>query len=129
MTSSKSAGIELKVKGYLKQHPDATLKEIGEFVGVSRQRVHVLLQRMELKTQTAPRKTALTPHQLDILSYVAKGYTDIRIAKVMGCSAQSIRNQLQTIYKKLEAHERRHAVQQAINQGIMPPDYLKRQES
>ena len=126
MVPLKIVGIDVKVKEYLIQHPDATLKEIGDFVGVSRQRVHVLLQRMHLKTQSLRRKPTLTTHQLDILRYVARGYTDRRIAEVMGCSAQSIRNTLHTIYKKLYVHKRQHAVRRVSKQGLMPTDAPKR---
>jgi len=126
MVPSTITGIDTKVKEYLYQHPDATLKEIGDFVGVSRQWVHILLQRMNLKTQSLSRKSVLTTHQLDILRYVARGYTDKRIAEAMGCNAQSIRNTLQAVYKKLDVHKRHLAVQRAIKQGIMPTDPPKR---
>ena len=107
---------------YLIQHPNATLREIGDFLGVSRQRVHILLQGMKLKTQRLHRKQTLTYHQLEIVRYVARGDTDKQIAEVMGCSAQSIRNQLRTIYAKLNVHKRKHAVRVAIEQGILLPN-------
>ena len=120
MASLKSEGTETKIKEYLIQHPDATLQEIGDSVGVSRQRVHVLLQRMNLKTQGLSRNPKLTSHQLDILRYVARGYTGKQIAEVMGCSAPNIRKRLQAIYAKLNVHKRKDAVRVVIEQGIIP---------
>jgi DNA-binding CsgD family transcriptional regulator len=128
VASSRSEGVEVKTKEYLIQHPDATLREIGDFLGISRQRVHVLLERMKLKTQRPHREKTLTSRQLEILRYVARGYTDKQIAEVMGLSAQSVRNQLHTIYAKLNVHKRKHAVGVVIEQGIMPPTDKERPE-
>ena len=111
---------EALIQQYLTSHPDASLTEIGKFLGISRQRVHVLLRRMDLKTKGVNRWKKLTSHQLDILSHVAKGYTDRQIAEVMGCSGQSIRGQLQVIYTKLDVHNRKDAVQSAMEQGLLP---------
>jgi DNA-binding CsgD family transcriptional regulator len=113
-------GREAAIKKYLTRHPDASLAEIGKFLGISRQRVHVLLRGTGLKTKGFDRWKRLTPHQLDILSHVAKGYTDKQIAEVVGCSGQSIRAQLHTIYTKLDVHKRKDAVQSAVEQGLLP---------
>ena len=121
MASSKSEGTEAKIREYFTKYPDATLQEIGEFAGVSRQWVHALLKKMNLDNQRLPRKPKLTNRQLEILNYVARGYTDKQIGEALGCIAQSIRNQLRPIYAKLNVHKRKHAVQAAIEQGLMPP--------
>ena len=118
MTSLK---IELKksaIEEYLIQHPTASLREIGKLLGVSRQRVHVLMQEMRLKTLRPDTKGTLTYHQLEILRYVGKGYTNRQIAKVIGCSTRSIANQLQTIYTELNVHKRKSAFRLAIEQGL-----------
>ena len=111
---------EALIKKYLTSHPDASLTEIGKFLGISRQRVHVLLRGMGLKTNGFKRWEKLTPHQLDILSHVAKGFTDRQIAEAMGCSGQAIRSQLQVIYAKLDVHKRKDAVQLAMERGLLP---------
>jgi len=116
----KNKGRETVIQQYLASHPDASLTEIGKFLGISRQRVHVLLRGMGLKTNGFKRWEKLTPHQLDILSLVAKGYTDRQIAEVMGCSGQAIRGQLQVIYAKLDVHKRKDAVQSATERGLLP---------
>jgi DNA-binding CsgD family transcriptional regulator len=111
---------EAAIKKYLASHPDASLTEIGRFLGISRQRVHVLIRGMDIKTKGFDRWKKLTNHQLDILNYVAKGYTDKQIAEVMGCSAQAIRGQLQVIYTKLDVHKRNDAVRSATERGLLP---------
>ncbi len=122
MASSRSEEIRVKIEEYLIQHPNATLREVGDFLGVSRQRVHILLRGMNLEIQRQHKKQTLTYHQLEILRYVARGDTDKQIGEVMGRSAQSIRNQLQTIYAKLNVHKRKHAVQLVIEQGLILPN-------
>ena len=122
---SRSQGIETKIREYLSQHPGATLQEIGDYLGVSRQWIHVLLKRMNLKTQRLLRKRKLTDYQLEILRYVARGYTDKQIAEVIGCNSQSIRNRLQVIYNKLDVHDRKQAARLAIEQGIISPSNYK----
>ena len=120
MVYSKNKRREVVIQKYLTSHPDASLTEIGRLLGISRQRVHVLLRGMGLKTKAVNRWKKLTPHQLDILSHVAKGYTDRQIAEVIGCSGQAIRGQLQVIYAKLDVHNRKDAVQSATERGLLP---------
>jgi DNA-binding NarL/FixJ family response regulator len=75
---------------------------------------------MDLKTVGINRWKELAYHQLDILQHVAMGYTARQIGESMGCRAQSISNQLQTIYAKLNVHKRKDAVQLAVKQGFLP---------
>ncbi|MFC1871595.1 LuxR C-terminal-related transcriptional regulator [Chloroflexota bacterium] len=120
MISSKKGNRQAIIEEYLIDHPSATLRELGELFGISRQRVHVLLQGMDLKTDTINRWRELTDHELDILRHVAMGYPDQQVADVMGISAQGIRNQLQVIYAKLNVHKRKDAVRVAIKQKLLP---------
>ena len=125
MASLKRESQKAAIETYLIQHPTASLREIGKLLGVSRQRAHALTQEMGLKTQRPDMKEALTYHQLQILRYVGKGYTNRQIAKVLGCSAQSIANQLQTIYTKLNVHKRKNAFRLAIKQVLILPNESK----
>jgi DNA-binding CsgD family transcriptional regulator len=118
MISSEKENKQATIKNYLIEHPDASLRELGELLGVSRQRVHVLLKGMDLKIKRLHRWQNLTEHQLDILRHVAGGYTDKQIAGFIGCRAQSIRNQLQVIYSKLNVHNRKGAVEVAKQQRL-----------
>lgn len=121
---SKKAAVE----EYLIQHPTASMRDIGKLLGVSRQRAHVLVQEMGLEISKPNTKGTLTYHQLEILRYVGKGYTNRQIAKVLGCSTQTIANQLQRIYTKLNMHKRKNAFRLAIKQGLILPNESKRPE-
>ena len=120
MTNSEKENRQATIREHLTTHPNASLRELGKLLGISRQRVHVLLQAMDLKTQRINNWRKLTSHQVDILKHVAQGYTDKQIAESMGCSAQAIRNQLQVIFAKLNVHKRKDAVQSAVTQGLLP---------
>ncbi len=120
MIYSEKENRQATIQEYLIEHPDASLRELCELLGISRQRVHVLLKGMDLKNDRINNWRKLTDHQLDILKHVASGYTDRQIAEFMGCSAQSIRNQLQAIYAKLNVHKRQNVVQLATEEGLLP---------
>ena len=124
MTTSEKENRQAIILDYISSHPDASLRELGELLGVSRQRVHVLLRGLDLDNAKFERHERLTQHQLDILKHVGKGLVDRQIGELMGCSAQSIRNQLQVIYAKLNVHDRRDAVQLALKKGYLTEGVL-----
>jgi len=107
------------IQTYLSQHPDATLKEIGAFLGVSKQRAHVLLNRVGLTTQQQGWRQFPTERQTEILRYVASGYTNKEIAAIFGVSEWSIKSDVSIILGKLNAHNRVQAVKSARQQGLI----------
>ncbi|MBA7475086.1 Transcriptional regulatory protein DegU [subsurface metagenome] len=61
--------------------------------------------------------TPLTPRELEILSYVARGYVNKQVAHKLGISAQTIKNHMSSILRKLDANDRTQAVVLAIHYG------------
>ncbi len=59
----------------------------------------------------------LTKRETEILGYVAHGYINKQIAGELGLSAQTIKNQLSSILRKLEVGDRTQAVVLAIRNG------------
>jgi len=53
---------------------------------------------------------ALTPREIQVLNYVADGNTNKQIAYILGISGQTIKNHVSTIFNKLNAKDRAHAV-------------------
>jgi DNA-binding NarL/FixJ family response regulator len=51
----------------------------------------------------------LSRRELDVLSYVARGYTNKEIADALGISAETVRGYLKTIYSKLQVRSRTEA--------------------
>jgi len=107
------------IQTYLSQHPDATLKEIGAFLGVSKQRAHVLLNRVGISTQQQEWRQFPTERQTEILRYVASGYTNKEIAAIFGVSEWNAKNQVAIILGELNANTRVEAVKLARRQGLL----------
>ncbi|MBU2608498.1 MAG: response regulator transcription factor [Chloroflexi bacterium] len=61
--------------------------------------------------------TPLSPRELEILGYVANGYANKRIAIILELSAQTIKNHLTSILRKLDANDRTQAVVLAVRKG------------
>jgi DNA-binding NarL/FixJ family response regulator len=59
----------------------------------------------------------ITPRELEIISYVARGYGNKRIAYTMNISEQTIKNRITSILRKLDANDRTHAVVLAMRHG------------
>ena len=116
------------IEEYLCQHPDATIKEIADHLGVSKQRVHILLRLLGITTQKYGkdyRPEILTEREMKILRYVAGGMTNKQIADSFGVTESTIKSQVTVILAKLSANNRAHAVALAMQQGLISLDELK----
>ena len=75
----------------------------------------------------------ITPRELEVLGYVARGYGNKRIAYTLNISEQTIKNHITSILRKLDANDRTHAVVLAMRHGWIPiagreESLLKQQE-
>jgi len=61
----------------------------------------------------------LTPRETEILNYIAQGYLNKQIAAELDISAQTIKNHVTSIMRKLNANARTHAVVVAAKQGLI----------
>lgn len=68
---------------------------------------------------TLPRETSLTKRESTVLVLLAEGSTTAQIASSLYISPATVRNHIQSILHKLEAHNRLEAVSQARRQGII----------
>ena len=59
----------------------------------------------------------LTARELEVLTYVARGYGNKRIAYTLSISEQTIKNHITSILRKLDANDRTHAVVLAMRHG------------
>jgi len=107
------------IQAYLAQHPDASFSEIGNLLGVSKQRAYQMSK--VLVNTNAP----LTERELTILRYIASGNTNKQIAQTFGVTESTIKNQVTTILAKLNANNRTHAAISAMQQGIISVEELK----
>ena len=62
---------------------------------------------------------ALTPREVEVLGFVAKGFGNKEIAGYLGMATGTVKIHVQNILSKLEASDRTHAVTIAIQRGIL----------
>jgi two-component system, NarL family, response regulator DegU len=82
---------------------------------------HVLQQFQELSSKNEAEAfiSPLTPREIEILEFIAKGYLNKQIAAELGISEQTIKNHVTSILRKLNANARTEAVVVAIRQGLI----------
>ena len=61
----------------------------------------------------------LTPREVEVLNYIAKGFLNKQIAIELDISEQTIKNYVTSILRKLNANARTEAVVLAIKQGVI----------
>jgi DNA-binding NarL/FixJ family response regulator len=66
---------------------------------------------------------ALTPREVEVLGFVAKGMANKEIAHQLGTASGTIKMHIQNILAKLEASDRTHAVTIALERGILHLDF------
>ena len=67
-------------------------------------------------------QVALTPREIEVLQYVAKGFGNKEIGVRLGTAAGTVKMHLQNILSKLGASDRTHAVTLALRRGIIHID-------
>jgi DNA-binding NarL/FixJ family response regulator len=65
---------------------------------------------------------ALTPREVEVLSFVARGLANKEIAEKLGTAGGTVKMHIQNILGKLGASDRTHAVTIAIQRGILHLD-------
>ena len=78
-----------------------------------------------LSLQEKPGKEAaaslvqVSSREKEVLSYVAQGYANKRIATELGISEQTVKNHVTSVLRRLHANDRTEAVVIAIKQGLI----------
>jgi DNA-binding NarL/FixJ family response regulator len=67
-------------------------------------------------------QVALTPREVEVLTFVARGLANKEIAEKLGTASGTIKMHIQNILEKLDAADRTHAVTIAIQRGILHLD-------
>jgi len=68
------------------------------------------------------RRAAVSKRELSVLIHVAAGKSNKQIGKLLGISAQTVRNHMSRIFAKLGASNRTEAVMSAVRLGLMSSD-------
>lgn len=68
-------------------------------------------------------QVALTPREIEVLRYVARGLANKEIAHQLGTASGTVKMHVQNILAKLNASDRTHAVTIALERGILHLDF------
>ncbi|MCW6011258.1 response regulator transcription factor [Micromonospora sp. CPCC 205371] len=83
---------------------------------------HALLDGLRARTRSLPAPfDTLTPREHDILAGLAGGDSNVRIARRLGVSEKTIRNQMSALFVKIGARDRFQAALLARDAGIPTP--------
>jgi DNA-binding NarL/FixJ family response regulator len=64
-------------------------------------------------------EVALTPREIEVLSFVARGFGNKEVGDVLGTAPGTVKAHVQSILSKLGAKDRTHAVTIALRRGII----------
>lgn len=64
-------------------------------------------------------RTALTAREIDVLRYIADGYSNDHIARSLSCSHHTVRNIIHRMMARLQLRNRAHAAAYAVRAGII----------
>jgi DNA-binding NarL/FixJ family response regulator len=109
--------LEAGVRGYMLKemvHTDV-LRAIRTVYSGKRLMPHEVAERL---TEYFP-QVALTPREVEVLGFVARGLANKEIAEKLGTASGTIKMHIQNILEKLGAADRTHAVTIAIQRGIL----------
>ena len=84
-----------------------------------RKEIDVLCEQM-VSPVRVKQSTRLSARELDVLSCVALGHTNVEAAEEMGIGAETVKSYLRSVMRKLGAHTRYEAVNAARRIGALP---------
>jgi DNA-binding NarL/FixJ family response regulator len=65
--------------------------------------------------------TKLSNREVEILAFIAKGFSSSEIGRLLGISAHTVTTHVKKIYQKLAVHSRGEAVYEATRMGLLAP--------
>ncbi len=124
------SAIEAGASGYLLK--DGTVEYVGasllELVAggspISPSIARHLLRRFQAPAAGAPSpppegESLLTQRELEVLQFIAKGFSFAEIAGLLAISAHTVTTHVRNIYRKLEVGSRGAAVYEAVQMGLL----------
>jgi DNA-binding NarL/FixJ family response regulator len=117
-----AAALEAGCDGYItKDRPPAEL--VGAIHSVMAGATAVssdLLSGTVVRLRRSTTHPAITRREREILALVAEGVSNAKIAARLHISVNTVRNHVQSLLTKLEAHSRLEAVANAVRRGVLP---------
>ena len=123
---------ELGATGYLVKHswfgsfPQAVLQVVNGGASITPTLARRLLSKFEPAGSNAPAaenphkaRGVLSKREKAVLTLVAEGHTSTDIGTRLGISSQTVNTHIKNLYRKLNVHNRAHAVSLAAAHGLL----------
>jgi DNA-binding NarL/FixJ family response regulator len=126
--SAEADGYCLREADFERIHSAITCVASGEFwldSSIARKLVKTLLDTIAILGSETPDRAAgadedaLSPRELEVLSLVAQGLSNQRIAERLGISAETVKSHIRHIMKKLVVNDRTQAAVKALKRGLI----------
>jgi DNA-binding NarL/FixJ family response regulator len=66
-----------------------------------------------------PAGTALSAREVDVLRFIADGYSNAHIAQSLSCSHHTVKNVIHDLMARLQLRNRAHAAAYAVRTGLI----------
>ena len=113
---SKSRGLVELIAAVDAAHQGGTVMSHDELLGV------LASARRQEVPEPARQTIDLTQRERDVLGCISGGLSNRQVAERLGLTVNTVRNHVQRILYKLQAHSKLEAVITAQNEGIVPVD-------
>jgi len=114
------AAVNAKAQGFmLKDAAPDVLKETLRHLAQGETLLTPVSLPSHVSAETVPPTARLSSRELDILRFVAAGYSNKEIGRSLNISDGTVKNYLSDILRKLEARDRTHAVLKAIGARML----------
>ena len=122
--------LQIKARGYItkREPPEAVVAAIRQVVagGVYfspeiQTRLVIDHESVRLDGGNTTRFSTLTPRELEVLRYVARGMAKKEIAQLMDISVKTVENHCGNLMNKLQMHDRVALTRFAIREGLSEP--------
>jgi len=98
---------------------DAGIEQLADAIRSAAAGKRVVPATVAMKLAEFTPRADLTPRELEVLQHVARGLGNKEIAAAIGRSAETVKAHLESIFQKLDARDRAHAVTIAIQRGFI----------
>lgn len=114
--------IEAGAAGYLLK--DTPIAALAEAIRAAARGETVLASQVAARLLTrlrAPAPEQLTPREVEVLTLVAQGLSNVEIGQVLRIGEATVKTHLLRTFAKLGVNDRTAAVTAALGRGILPP--------
>lgn len=67
----------------------------------------------------SPALSTLTAREVDVLRFIADGYSNAHIARSLSCSQHTVKNVIYGLMARLQLRNRAHAAAYAVREGLV----------